>query len=151
MANSRWRIKLGFTAMEINSYKKCELWAQAGSYNSNVNVPYGKQEPALITATAKTEDLWHCTEQWCFFTLSSRSNSDHASQLIQMFKVLVLDPPAEHEFVLEYSSWIDFFFSLLSTPYKFSQSIFKWPLCKHCTGKRTAMLNTWRASQILIN
>lgn len=56
-------------------------------------------------------------------------------QLTQTFKVLVL--PAEHEFVLEYSSCTDFFFYLLSTPRMFSPSVFRFPMYSLWTGQRT--------------
>lgn len=56
-------------------------------------------------------------------------------QLTQTFKVLVL--PAEHEFVLEYSSCTDFFFYLLSTPCMFSPSVFRFPMYSLWTGQRT--------------
>lgn len=56
-------------------------------------------------------------------------------QPTQTFRVLV--PPAEHEFVLEYSSCTDFFFSLLSNPNMFSPSVFRFPTSSLCTGQRT--------------
>lgn len=123
------------------------------SYNWNVNITYWKQDPTLIMTTTKAEDLWHYwIEQWCFFTLSSGSNSDDVPQLTQTFKVLVLDPSVEYEFVLEYPSWIDFFFSCLSISYINYSHIFAGVLCLNSAQvKGLVLMNTWQAFPILTN
>lgn len=142
---------------------KCELWAQAGSHNWNVKnwkyllkklkCTYWKQDATLITATIKAEHLWHhWLEQWCFFTLSSESNSDYVPQLIQTFKVPVLDPSVEHEFVLEYPSWIDFFFSCFFISYINYSHLFACLLCLNSAQvKGLVLMNTLQAFPILTN